>query len=481
MSLNFYEEDEDIEKPKEESLNNYSDLFKEYINEVPNLREALIFIFKAANLNNEEIIKYTDDIIKQCDKQMTKNFDKIKEKYPKISLEEAKIISSYTCESDLDRDYSPFRLLNRNMVSENRKQGLKNISKYLYMLLKSLRKLSRYHPEANSKYLYRCLKKIVNYKIDTFNTKLIPYLAGNEKTLWGFTSTSYEVHTSYSFLGKTGKFKEGTVFTFSGDLIGYDITLFNVFGEKEILIEPERKILVKETKPPVNQILQTRCKILQTPLVLESIINIDDNEELINFYSNILENENEYKRIILKWLEKPGVDTKGKVKEMKLLHRGSKDGFSAKSFHEKCDNKSETLTIIKSTDNFIFGGYTEIDWDSTLWNGHVGEKNCSRREGKGNEFIFTLKNPHNISPSKFNMKKEWLNHSICCDGTLGPIFGCNDIRIENNCNEKKNRFTYYDFKPGEYCFDDTTGKKRLLFTGENSFLVKEIEVFNIIR
>ena len=155
MSLNFYEEDEDIEKPKEESLNNYIDLFKDYIYEIPNLREALIFIFKAANLNEEQINKYTDDIITQCDKQMTKNFDQIKIKYPKITLEEAKIISSYTCESGMDSDYSPFRLLNRNMVSENRKQGIKNISKYLYMLLKSLWKLSRYHPQRISKYLYR--------------------------------------------------------------------------------------------------------------------------------------------------------------------------------------------------------------------------------------------------------------------------------------------------------------------------------------
>ena len=481
MSLNFYEEDEDIEKPKEESLNNYIDLFKDYIYEVPNLREALIFIFKAANLNEEQINKYTDDIITQCDKQMTKNFDQIKIKYPKITLEEAKIISSYTCESGMDSDYSPFRLLNRNMVSENRKQGIKNISKYLYMLLKSLRKLSRYQPQGNSKYLYRCVNKIVNYKIDTFNKKLIPYLAGNEKTLWSFTSTSYEAHTSYAFLGKNGKFKEGTIFTFSGDLWGYDITLFNVFGEEEILIEPERKIFVKETKPPINQILQTRCKILQTPLVLDSLINSNDNDELINFDSKILENQNEYKQILLKWLAKPGSEIKGNVKEMKLLYRGTRDGFEAKTFHEKCDNKGETLTIIKSTDNFIFGGYTEIDWDSTLWNGHVGEKNCSRREGKGNEFVFTLKNPHNISPSKFNMRKEWLNHSICCDGNLGPIFGCNDIRIENNCNVKKNKFTYSDFKPGEYCFDDTTGKKRLLFTGNNSFLVSEIEVFNVIR
>ena len=79
------------------------------------------------------------------------------------------------------------------------------------------------------------------------------------------------------------------------------------------------------------------------------------------------------------------------------------------------------------------------------------------------------------------MKNNWLNHSICCDIKLGPIFGCNDIRIENKCNITSNSFKFYDFEPGEYCFDDTTGKKRLLFTGKYYYTVKEIEVFNIIR
>ena len=137
--------------------------------------------------------------------------------------------------------------------------------------------------------------------------------------------------------------------------------------------------------------------------------------------------------------------------------------------------------LIESKDNFIFGGYTEINWDSTIWNGKIGENNNTRRNGVGNEFIFTLKNPHKIKAAKYNIKKSWFNYSICCDRNLGPIFGCNDIRIENNCDVKNNKFTFYDFKPGEYCFEDTTGHKRLLFTGNNSFLVKEIEVFLVIR
>ena len=211
--------------------------------------------------------------------------------------------------------------------------------------------------------------------------------------------------------------------------------------------------------------------------------NFDKGITIVNIDSKILEHNNNYENYLIQWLEKPNNNnlSKAKIKDIKLLYRGSRDGFTSQSFHYKCDNKGETLTIIKSNDNYIFGGYTEINWDSTIWNGICGENNNARREGKGNEFVFTLKNPHNIPPSKYNMKKNWLNHSICCDVNLGPIFGCNDIRIEDNCNIKENKFTYYDFQKGEFCFEDTTGHKRLLFTGKTSFLVKEIEVYKIIR
>ena len=43
------------------------------------------------------------------------------------------------------------------------------------------------------------------------------------------------------------------------------------------------------------------------------------------------------------------------------LFRGSRDGFTAGAFHEKCDKKGETITIIRNEDNGqknIFGGYS---------------------------------------------------------------------------------------------------------------------------
>ena len=55
-------------------------------------------------------------------------------------------------------------------------QGIRNISKYLFLLLKSLRKLSRYYPK---KYLYRCISVLVKLDYDSFNKKFVPYIEGN--------------------------------------------------------------------------------------------------------------------------------------------------------------------------------------------------------------------------------------------------------------------------------------------------------------
>lgn len=240
------------------------------------------------------------------------------------------------------------------------------------------------------------------------------------------------------------------------------------------------KIFTKEAcKGEINERVEKNI-FVKNPNILNLANSYIENNLITFFESNILENNDDYKSYIIQWLKEPNQNYKD-LKDIKLLYRGSRDGFKAVDFHKKCNNKGETLVIIKSNEDYIFGGYTEINWDNTTWNGKVGENNNSRREGNGNEFVFTLKNPHNIEPSKFNMKNEWLNHSICCDAKLGPIFGCNDIRIENECNNNNNSFSFYDFNRGEYCFNDTTGKKRLLFTGTKTYKVKEIEVFNIIR
>ena len=38
----------------------------------------------------------------------------------------------------------------------------------------------------------------------------------------------------------------------------------------------------------------------------------------------------------------------GEVKGLKLIFRGSEDGFESKVFHKNCDNQGPTVIIIKS-------------------------------------------------------------------------------------------------------------------------------------
>ena len=97
------------------------------------------------------------------------------------------------------KQYSPYRLLNKNLASTNRKQGISNISKYLYIFLKALRKLYKYYPIQPNTYLYRCISFKVKLDKDPTNNKLIPYSKGNQKTFWGFTSTSPNPKTTIKF------------------------------------------------------------------------------------------------------------------------------------------------------------------------------------------------------------------------------------------------------------------------------------------
>ena len=48
----------------------------------------------------------------------------------------------------------------------------------------------------------------------------------------------------------------------------------------------------------------------------------------------------------------------------RLLYRASEHEYTARSFHEYCDDKEPTLVIIKSSGGWIFGGYT-----TKLWSG----------------------------------------------------------------------------------------------------------------
>ena len=97
MSLNLYIEEEDYKK--EESINNYKDLFIPYEKEKPSLTDALIQMFKSAKLNDQKCDELTKDILDKCKNHIDPKYEEINNKYNNITKENAYIICAYTCES----------------------------------------------------------------------------------------------------------------------------------------------------------------------------------------------------------------------------------------------------------------------------------------------------------------------------------------------------------------------------------------------
>ena len=49
-------------------------------------------------------------------------------------------------------------------------------------------------------------------------------------------------------------------------------------------------------------------------------------------------------------------------KRFRLLFRSSRDGASAASFHTACDGQGPTVTFIKSSGGYVFGGYAGVKY-----------------------------------------------------------------------------------------------------------------------
>ena len=62
--------------------------------------------------------------------------------------------------------------------------------------------------------------------------------------------------------------------------------------------------------------------------------------------------------------------------QWKLCYRASSDGGDGKTFHEKCDGKPNTVTIVK-VGEYVFGGYTNVPWgkDDISFPYHVSLQN----------------------------------------------------------------------------------------------------------
>lgn len=145
-----------------------------------------------------------------------------------------------------------------------------------------------------------------------------------------------------------------------------------------------------------------------------------------------------------------------------LIYKATLDGFSARTFHSKCDFKDNTLVVIKSENGNIFGGYTGITWNG------FGDKidPCA--------FLFSLVNKDNEA-LMIRCKKP-LN-AIYCEPNFGPTFGnciSPDLQLDYYLNEGSSALGNA-YKHPKYAAE--LSKSENFLAGSTHFKIKDVEVF----
>ncbi|RGB22505.1 hypothetical protein C1646_55272 [Rhizophagus diaphanus] len=158
--------------------------------------------------------------------------------------------------------------------------------------------------------------------------------------------------------------------------------------------------------------------------LLKNFLNLHPESKLTDNLKNIDSKIITFQHIelISKWIDKLDITDKStSLYEFKLILRGSRDGFESNKFHEICDNRSCTVTIIKvKGNNQILGGYNPIEWKS--------DRNYNVTK---DSFIFSFKNGNDINDHILSriVKR---NCAIFNDHAYGPSFGGADLILRGD-------------------------------------------------
>ena len=147
---------------------------------------------------------------------------------------------------------------------------------------------------------------------------------------------------------------------------------------------------------------------------------------------------------------------KKNVIRYELLYKAKRDGDKSENFHSKCDNKENTLTIIKSTNGRTFWGFT-----TQLWN------NTSNYKIDKFAFAFSLDNQ-----KIYNILENRTNFAIYAHNSYGPCFGQGtDFGIYSGCLTRSDNWCS---NKNTYNFNNEN------MNGEPHFQILDYEVYSVI-
>lgn len=196
----------------------------------------------------------------------------------------------------------------------------------------------------------------------------------------------------------------------------------------------------KEMKEKINELMQFKLKI-------EELKN-EEERKFHNFKNSSILKDKEKIKMISDWI----MPNRNIIYTQ--IYKASKDGATGGDFHRCCDNKGPTVTLIESTNGYIFGGYITITWE--------GPSSWTQKGNDENAFVFSVNNK-----CKYPIQDK--SYVIYNQKDYGPDFGANDIYICSsffNDNSTSQTNKYYNFSPKNV-------------TGDTNFKVKELEVYLI--
>ncbi|KAG9292161.1 hypothetical protein G9A89_005305 [Geosiphon pyriformis] len=146
--------------------------------------------------------------------------------------------------------------------------------------------------------------------------------------------------------------------------------------------------------------------------------------------------------------------------QLKLLLRGTRDGFSPSAFHNNCDNQEATVVVMKIQNNgHLIGGYNPFGWNS-------GNKWGSAR----NSFIFSLSDGVNLQNAILSRVQD-PKRAVLCSQAIGACFGSGDLVMGGYRG---------DFDMDLACSSNPQSYEHPI-TDLDRFSVEEYEVFKVVR
>lgn len=159
-----------------------------------------------------------------------------------------------------------------------------------------------------------------------------------------------------------------------------------------------------------------------------------------------------------KWLEGD--------KKYTILYKASRDGCCATTFHNRCNNRGPTVTLLYNTYDSVFGGYTSVSWRS------VGGYQTDVKA-----FLFRLYNYANWSPAKMPVRNS--SYSIYDVASSGPTFGSGPDLITFT-GELQTHYEYFNLnRTANFGHSyDSNGQSSSSMSNGN-MQIKDIEVYLI--